>query len=547
MRRLLALPEWSGGVRVLAGAAGLDAPVRAVRPVADPGAVHDVGADELIIVAGSPPSADWRVDALLRRVVDAGGAGLLIPARATTTGASNRASDGAGTGGGGTGGGGTGAGGGGAEAGGGRAGSGGEVSRATLLLADRLALPLLGTTGADPLDLVVAARLLLAEPEIDRARLVLAAHRTFDNRTSPPEDVVLRLGDLLKVPVALLDDRGRPLAGEVSEPAAVRVDEFVAQRVPLADGELLAHPVLLPHPARPALWLVAELRGTAAARAGIVPPALAVATAAVQRWLLAHRLELERDARARTALLGDLLRLDGEPSAQLRRRVADAGWQLGGWHVGLRIGAVPTLDLVPWTAEISRVLRAEGVEAVVVEHDEGWTGWTTFGQEPTPARVRALAARLRAAHRKLRGSIADHMGVGRPHPWPEGLAGTVAEATDAARLAATRPEAGFFLQVDQLGMAQLLLEWTRTDTFEPAARALLAPLRDQPGDLVRTLSVYLDAESSIAETAAVLGVHRNTVAARIDRIERLLGVDLGHRDERLALHLACRTVTLPGR
>ncbi|TYB66737.1 PucR family transcriptional regulator [Nonomuraea sp. PA05] len=533
VRRLLALPEWSGGVRVLAGAAGLDAPVRVVRPVADPGAVHDVAADELIIVAGSPPSAGWRVDALLRRVVDAGGAGVVIPAGAAGAGAGA----GAGT---------SKASAAGAGAGTSKAGAS-EVSRATLLLADRLGLPLLGSTGADPLDLVVAARLLLAEPEIDRARLVLAAHRTFDDRTSPPEDVVHRLGDLLEVPVALLDDRGRPLAGEISEPAAVRVDEFVAQRVPLPDGELLAHPVLLPHPARPALWLVAELRGTAAARAGIVPPALAVASAAVQRWLLAHRVELERDARARTALLGDLLRLDGEPSAQLRRRVADAGWQLGGWHVGLRIGAVPTLDLVPWTAEISRVLRAEGVEAVVVEHDEGWTGWTTFGQEPTPARVRALAARLRAAHRKLRGSIADHMGVGRPHPWPEGLAGTVAEATDAARLAATRPEAGFFLQVDQLGMAQLLLEWTRTDTFEPAARALLAPLRDQPGDLVRTLSTYLDAESSIAETAAVLGVHRNTVAARIDRIERLLGVDLGHRDERLALHLACRTLTLPGR
>ncbi|UBU09081.1 helix-turn-helix domain-containing protein [Nonomuraea gerenzanensis] len=525
VRRLLTLPGWSGVVRVLAGAAGLDAPVRAVRPVADPGAVHDVATGELIVVTGPPLAADWRLDALLRRVVDAGGAGVVVPVRATCADAAD-----------------------GADASTGTAGAGGgEMARATLLLAGRLGLPLLAAVAGDALELVVAARLMLAEPEIDRARLVLAAHRAFDNRTSPPEDVARRLGDLLGVPVALLDDRGQPLAGEIAEAGAVRVDEFVAQRVTLADGLLLAQPVLLPQPARPTLWLVAELRGTAAARAEIVPPALAVATAAVQRWLLAHRLELERDARARTALLGDLLRLDGEPSAQLRRRVADAGWQLGGWHVGLRIGAVPTLDLVPWTAEITRVLRAEGVEAVVVEHGDGWTGWTTFGQEPTPARVRTLASRLRAAHRKLRGSIADHMGVGRPHPWPEGLAGTVAEATDAARLAATRPEAGFFLQVDQLGMAQLLLEWTRTDTFEPAARALLAPLREQPGDLVRTLSTYLDAESSIAETAAVLGVHRNTVAARVDRIERLLGVDLGHRDERLALHLACRTVTLPGR
>ncbi|WP_239154978.1 helix-turn-helix domain-containing protein [Amycolatopsis sp. FDAARGOS 1241] len=75
-------------------------------------------------------------------------------------------------------------------------------------------------------------------------------------------------------------------------------------------------------------------------------------------------------------------------------------------------------------------------------------------------------------------------------------------------------------------MAQLLLEWTRTDTVEPAARALVAPLRDVPGPLLRPLAAYLDAESSLAETAAVLGVHRNTVAVRVARIGSLPGVDL---------------------
>ena len=65
------------------------------------------------------------------------------------------------------------------------------------------------------------------------------------------------------------------------------------------------------------------------------------------------------------------------------------------------------------------------------------------------------------------------------------------------------------------GLAQLLLAWTRTDTFQPAARTLLEPLDQQPGDLLRTLAAYLDAESSLAETAAVLGVHRNTVAGRV--------------------------------
>ncbi|PRX50415.1 DNA-binding PucR family transcriptional regulator [Prauserella shujinwangii] len=499
VRRLLALPEWAGTVRVMAGAEGLDRTVALPRPVSDLSPEHTVGAGELVVATGPMPQGDWRIDALLRRVADAAGAGVLLPATALLEG--------------------------------------------TRRLADRLAVPLLTAT-SEPLDLLVAARLLLAEPELDRAELVLATHRALGERPRPPEEVVTALATVLRAPVALLDDGGTPVAGELRDPGLVRVAEPVPQRVALDDGVLLAHPVPLPSAPRPALWLATELRGAAAERAESVPQALAVAAGAAQRWLLTHRLELERDARARSALLGDLLRIDGEPGDDLRRRAADAGWRLGGWHVGIRIGTTSAVDNVARGAEVTRALRAVDIDAIVVEHGDGWTAWITVDEEPTATRVRALGKRLRAAHHELRATMGAHMGVGRPHAGPDGLAATVAEASDAARLAATRPESGTFLHVDQLGMAQLLLEWTRTDTFEPAARALLAPLRGQPGDLVRTLATYLDAESSITETAAVLGVHRNTVAARIERVERELGVDLRHRDERLALHLACRTVTL---
>jgi len=497
VRRLLALASWAADVRVLAGAAGVDRPLTTVRATLDPGDVP--GAGELLVLARQLRGTDWRIDALLRRGADNGAAGLLLPEF--------------------------------------------EPLAATRSLADRLAMPLLVTT-ARPLDLLVEARVALAAPELDRASLLVAAHRAVGERLRQPAEVVTALRDLLRSPVALLDDRGELLAGELPSAGLVRVGEPVPQRTDLDDGVLLAHPALLPGPARPALWLVTELRGHEATRADAVPPALALAAGAVQRWLLANRLELERDARSRAALLGDLLRVDDEPGADLRRRVADAGWRLGGWHVGLRIGVPSTVDTVARTQEVLRALRAEQIDAAVVEHGDGWTGWATFDQEPTAERVRELATRLRAAHKALRRTLGAHLGVGRPHPRAAGLAATIAEAADAARLAATRPESGHFLHVDQLGMAQLLLEWTRTDTFEPAARALVAPLHEAPGDLVRTLAAYLDAESSITETAAVLGVHRNTVAARISRVEQLLGVDLSHPDDRLALHLASRAVTL---
>ncbi|RIJ53503.1 PucR family transcriptional regulator, partial [Clavibacter phaseoli] len=139
------------------------------------------------------------------------------------------------------------------------------------------------------------------------------------------------------------------------------------------------------------------------------------------------------------------------------------------------------------------------------------------------------------------------VGVGRVHHGPAGIARSLAEAADAARLAASRPQSGRFLHVDRLGLAQLLLAWTQTDTFQPAALELLAPLRRQTtGDLLTTLATYLDAESSVAETASVLAVHRNTVAERIQRVQRILQVDLQDAETRLALHLACRTVLAAG-
>jgi purine catabolism regulator len=490
LRGVLALPSWVRQVTVFAGAQGLDRPLRTVRASLD--ATASPGRDELVALM-RPVGPDWQVDALVRRCADAGAAGVLLPGPAPLV--------------------------------------------ASRMLADRLAVPLL-TTAADPLELIVAARVLLAAPELDRAEAVMAAHRALGERLRSPEEIVTSLRRLLRCPVAVLDERGELIAGDIADTAGVRVTEPVPHRVELADGVLLAHPVVLP---KPPVWLAALLNRREAPRADVIAAALSVATGAVQRWLLAHRLDLERDARSRSALLGEVLRLDGEPGADLRRRVADAGWRLGGWHVGIHIGVPPDVDTVARTQEVIRALRAESVDAVAVEHGDGWTGWVTFDQEPTAARVRALSARLRAAHRALRRTLDARLGVGRPHQHPEGLTATVAEASDAARLAATRRETGYFLHVDQLGMAQLLLEWTRTDTFEPAASALLAPLRSAPGDLVRTLAAYLDAESSLAETASVLGVHRNTVAVRITRIQQLLGVDLTQPDERLALHLATRS------
>jgi hypothetical protein len=75
------------------------------------------------------------------------------------------------------------------------------------------------------------------------------------------------------------------------------------------------------------------------------------------------------------------------------------------------------------------------------------------------------------------------------------------------------------------------------------ARELLAPIlvgrRSVQDERLRTLQAVLES-ASLAEAAARLGVHRNTIAYRVGRLEALGGWDLADPDLRVALSLATR-------
>ncbi|MEW9518293.1 PucR family transcriptional regulator [Streptomyces tubercidicus] len=495
---LLAHPRWRASVTVLAGGT-LDRPVTGVIAASGVEGVPEVSPGGLLALTSLPEPVDWRLDALLRRLADQSATGVLLPVAA-------------------------------------------GLSRTTARLADRLSIVVMGTAD-EVLGLVLDARSLFAAPDIEAAALACRVVRAMGPQLLDPEALAQRLRAVTDLPVAVLDGAGVQVAGDIE--ATVQPHPTCArQRLPLPDGELLLAPTPDVAGRRAEYWVAARVTKDAAWRSVAISEALDIAALSLQRWVLAHRLVVERDARHHTSLLGELLHLTTEPQIGTRRRAADLGWRLDGWHIGLRIGVPPDVDVLGRTTEVAAALHEEGVECILVENSDGWSGWVTLPMEPTAVRVRQLSAEIRRAHLRLRQRMDTHMGVGRPEAGPPGIARTLAEADDAARLAAGRPETGRFLHVDSLGVAQLLLGWGRTETFMPAARALLAPLRNQPGDLIRTLGTYLDCESSLSETAAVLGVHRNTVATRVTRLKELLGVDLHGRDERLALHLACRAVLL---
>ena len=100
--------------------------------------------------------------------------------------------------------------------------------------------------------------------------------------------------------------------------------------------------------------------------------------------------------------------------------------------------------------------------------------------------------------------------------------------------------------IDALGVRRILLGWYASESFAAFASSLLAPVvdNDADGQLLTTLETYLDSESSATLTSAALGVHRNTVINRVERLRMLLTVDLDDPEERLAVQLACRVAKL---
>jgi sugar diacid utilization regulator len=77
------------------------------------------------------------------------------------------------------------------------------------------------------------------------------------------------------------------------------------------------------------------------------------------------------------------------------------------------------------------------------------------------------------------------------------------------------------------------------------ARELLAPIlvgrREVQEERLATLRAVLGS-ASLGEAAGQLGVHRNTIAYRVARLEAMTGWDLSDPDLRLALALAARLV-----
>jgi hypothetical protein len=195
--------------------------------------------------------------------------------------------------------------------------------------------------------------------------------------------------------------------------------------------------------------------------------------------------------------------------------------------------------------DVTRVRPAGGViglanadHGVLVAHDQG----AAAGHDLAQAARASVISRLQSG-----GTGASVVaGIGDPSTLA-GARGSYRQAKQAARVAATIGPAGPVARWQDLGVYRTLAQLPTDAAAAASLDPRLATLLDQAdGPVITTLETYLDLAGDAKASAERLSLHRGTLYYRLQKAERIAGVDLRSGCDRLALHLGFKLARLIG-
>lgn len=413
------------------------------------------------------------------------------------------------------------------------------VTSSTIQLAERLRIPLF--TVADPAQQALELAAAIADTEAARARLMARCAVLFGEHGRLRDIIGVINTEVPGVSAALITEDGHLLAGRS---AAGRPDNEESSRVRVA----------VPGPdGRPWATLVAQLAAWSPSWVETVETILRLARAPLVASVAGLRLSLAQQASKDRLLLETLLQgahsapgangagspFGDDATTDPRQLAREAGWRVEGTHVAVALRPADP-DASAFEAAVPVVVAAwqEAFPyAPIVPRGDRWVAWFT----DEAVQPREVAEQVGQKWASARLPIPLAVGIGRVGEGMDGIRRSVGEA-ELAATAAGQLGGGPIELYDDLGPRAVLACLPVADVAT-AARVLLADLiADPKADvLITTLVTLLDCGGSTGQAAARLGLHRNTMLGRIERI-RACGVDLESPDQRLALHVACYTL-----
>ena len=391
-------------------------------------------------------------------------------------------------------------------------------------LAERLGLAFV-VIATDVLDATVRLSAIIATDEASESGTLAEAARGFGHAVLSPHRVIETLRRLLPdLEFALVDRGGAPLAGSA--------------RVADLGEHLVDIPVPFPDKRAPARLLAAAKtrRGSTGATRATALTVARLAAAPLTGWASLRRLDAYEHAARAGGVLAELIAADGAPGQKLRARLAVLDWPL---DVRFRVAVVAPGGGRAGVLDELMIARVAdlGVRAGAAPFGQGWVVCVPAESANERRSCAAAADHLAAPDPRLDAVAVGVSSVFQPD---EPIASAIDEALRAAQVARSVP--GSVLFAEGLTPAAALPALLGAEPDE-AARALLAPLLevDRDGSLLATLVASLDHSDRPAQVAQVLGVHRNTVTARLERV-RGMGIDPANPSHRLAIHVAARRV-----
>jgi hypothetical protein len=256
--------------------------------------------------------------------------------------------------------------------------------------------------------------------------------------------------------------------------------------------------------------------------------------------------------RMASGVLAHLLSPVDELRADAMRHIDDSGLLgLRGPVIAVVVrtaGAATPLPQAVLAESLRDVTRARTAGTVIGLANPDHGALVAHDQGAAAARDLADAAR---ASLLLRLQLADPevsvvAGIGDPSILADAR-GSYRQAKQAARVAATIGRADPVARWQDLGVYRTLAQLPTDADAAASLDPRLATLLDQAdGPVIATLETYLDLAGDAKASADQLSLHRGTLYYRLQKAERIAGVDLRSGGDRLALHLGFKLARLLG-
>ncbi|MFB9640945.1 PucR family transcriptional regulator [Agromyces lapidis] len=390
-------------------------------------------------------------------------------------------------------------------------------------LADARVTALVGAPGHESAILPTLVALLAADQAAED-RLVTNGTKVLTQvaRRGGAKAVIAELAHRIDGWAVLLDAYGQVIT--TAGAGGLHVQDAVA--VAFNRPVRVRHPGLQVHPVGPGEDLTAIL--VIASRESSTSRARDLASqAAALLDLVLRTHDHTGTERLGRAVMVDTLLAGGAEASALLRRWGVRERSLTAFALSSRSKGVDLERLV------TRWLDELGAVHVLTESHDRVLGFLRDDQVDAFAR--------RAVEFALDGNAVLRLGLGSSAPG-DALARSAAEARQAHESAVA--DARTVVRYRALPTVALVLERLDADAAAGIAE-LLDPLRGADGahgELLQTLRVYLVEHGALGTTASALGVHRQTLASRLHRIEDLTGLSMSNPDDRTAAWLALRAL-----